>query len=168
MQPPAPGECGDPCAEPLLADLCACHERFEEALDALRGLAGHLQSQGPDAQACRVAGEVLGVFDGQAPAHRAAEERDVLPLLRGMGGAAGAALAARLEAEHGLLARAWDQCRPALAELAGAGRWSRQAAALEFERWRDFAALAGAHMMAENGAAFPAVLALMKGLPPPL
>lgn len=66
-------------------------------------------------------------------------------------------LAARLEAEHGLLARAWSQWRPALADLAATGRWSRESAAFEFERWRDFAALATAHLLAEHGAAFPAV-----------
>ena len=92
----------------------------------------------------------------------------MLPILRRLGGQAGATLAGRLEAEHGLLARAWGQCRPALADLATSGRWSRESAAFEYERWRDLSALATAHMLAEHGAAFPAVLALMKGLPPPL
>lgn len=180
MQPPPPsstnapipgeaprGDTGDPCALPALAALCACHERFDEVLDLLRDLAPHLQREGPDERARRAAAQVLAFLDAEAPAHRATEDREVLPLLRRIGGAAGAALAARLEAEHGLLARAWGQCRPALADLAATGRWSRESAAFEFERWRDFVALATAHMLAEHGAAFPAVAAHLRGSAPP-
>jgi iron-sulfur cluster repair protein YtfE (RIC family) len=152
--------------EPLLAQLSETHGRFEQRLEALQGLARHLRQHGPDERARSVAAEVLTFFDGHAPAHRADEERDVLPMLRRCGGAAGAALATRLEAEHGLLAHAWNACRPALAELGATGRWPEEAAALEFERWRDLASLAMAHMLAENGAAFPALRALMRGLPP--
>ncbi|MBL8345979.1 MAG: hemerythrin domain-containing protein [Rubrivivax sp.] len=157
----------DPCALPVLAEFCACHERFEHVLQVLRGLPRHLQRQGPDEQARTDAAGVLNCLDTEGPAHRALEEREVLPLLRHLGGPAGAVLAGRLEAEHGLLARAWSQCRPALAELAASGRWSAESAVFEYERWRDFVALATAHMLAEQGAAFPIVAAALKGMPPP-
>lgn len=155
----------DPGGVPVLAEYRACHERFEEVLDVLRDLQSHLQRQGPDERARAAAAQVLAFIDAEAPAHRASEERELLPVLRTLGGAAGAVLAGRLEAEHGLLARAWGQCRPALDELASRGRWSAESAAFEFERWRDFAALATSHMLAEHGAAFPAVAALMKARP---
>ncbi len=153
--------------ELLLSNLSDGHERCEEMLEALQGLASRLQELGPDERARSVATEVIDFFDTQAPHHRAEEERDVLPVLRRRGGAAGTALAARLESEHGLLAHAWNRCRPALAELGATGRWPKEAAALEFERWRDLATLATAHMLAENGAAFPSLRALMAEWPPP-
>ncbi len=156
----------DPCTLPALAEFCACHERFEHVLQVLRGLPRHLQRQGPDEQARTDAARVLNCLDAEGPAHRALEEREVLPILRRLGGPAGAVLAGRLEAEHGLLARAWSQCRPALADLAATGRWSAESAAFEFERWRDFVALATSHMLAEQGAAFPIVAAVLRGLPP--
>ncbi|MBI5718896.1 MAG: hemerythrin domain-containing protein [Burkholderiales bacterium] len=156
------GDVGDPCAVPALAALCACHERFDDVLDMLRDLAPHLKREGPDERARRAAARVLAFLDFEAPGHRAVVEREVLPVLRRVGGAAGVALAARLEAEQGLLARAWSQCRPALADLAETGRWSRESAAFEFDRWRDFSALAMAHLLAEHGAAFPAVAAHLK------
>jgi hypothetical protein len=157
----------DPCNLPALAEFCACHERFEQVLQVLRSLPRHLQRQGPDEQARTDAARVLNCLDTEGPAHRALEEREVLPILRRLGGAAGAVLAGRLEAEHGLLARAWSQCRPALADLAATGRWSAESAAFEFERWRDYVALATSHMLAEQGAAFPIVAAVLRGLPPP-
>lgn len=156
----------DPCTLAALSELCACHERFEEVLDVLRELQSHLPRQGPDAWARSAAARVLAFVDGEAPAHREKEERELLPLLRRLGGAGGVVLAGRLEAEHGLLARAWGQCHPALDDLASQGRWSSESAAFEFERWRDFAALATAHMLAENGAAYPAAAALMTEPPP--
>lgn len=156
----------DPCKVPALAECYACHERFEHVLQTLRGLARHLQRHGADGPARTDAARVLNCLDAEGPTHRALEEREVLPILRRLGGPAGAALAARLEAEHGLLARAWSQCRPALAELAASGHWSAESAAFEFERWRDFAALATSHMLAEQGAAFP-IVAAVSGAPPP-
>ena len=146
-----------------LAALDAQHARFDAVLEALVDLAPHLQGQGPDEGARATAARVLALFDDEAAAHREVEERLVLPLLRRQGGEAGVALATRLETEHDLIARAWSQCRPALADLATAGLWPAEAAAVEFERWRDFAALASAHMLAEQGAALPSVHALLKG-----
>ncbi len=157
---------GDPRTHPALAEFCSCHERFEEVLQVLQGLPRHLRRQGPDEQARWDAAQVLACLDAEGPPHRAREERDVLPLLRRLGGPAGAVLAGRLEAEHGLLARAWGQCRPSLADLAGSGHWSAESAAFEYERWRDFVALATAHMLAEQGAAFPVVAGLLRGRPP--
>jgi len=148
--------------EARLAALRASHQELEGMLEALHELARHLQAHGADAQARRDATALLDFFDERVPSHRAEEEREVFPLLRRQGGAAGRALAARLEAEHELLARAWAGCRPALAELARGGPWPPDAAALEFDRWRDFTSLATAHMLAEDGAAFPAAQGLMQ------
>lgn len=165
MQDPTDPEGCD--ASALATTLETQHRRFEEELDRLRHLVHHLQANGPDDRARIAAASVLAVFDAEAPAHRAAEEQRVLTVLRRAGGTAGAVLAAKLEAEHGLIERAWGQCRQALVELAGSGRWAAESAAFEYERWRDFAALATAHMLAEHGAAFPMVLALL-GDPGPL
>lgn len=146
-----------------LAVLDAEHTRFEEALETLRGLVTHLRSEGPGPRARAAAARVMAALDDDAPPHRAAEERLVLPVLRRSGGPAGQALAARLEAEHDRIARAWSQCRPAVADLATHGRWTAESAVFEFERWRDLADLAIAHMLAEQGAAFPIVQALLEG-----
>jgi iron-sulfur cluster repair protein YtfE (RIC family) len=163
----AGGAGGEPSGpELLLAELSEWHERFEQLLEALQGLARHLQQHGPDEHARSVAAEVLAFFDSKAPTHCADEERAVLPALRRCGGAGGAALAARLEAEHGMLAHAWSGCRPALVELGATGSWPKEEEAVEFGRWRDLASLAMAHMLAENGAAFPALRAMMQRSPP--
>jgi len=157
------------CEHPALATLCAHHERFDEVLELLRGLAVQLgaavpdASAPPDTQVRAAAARIVATMDDEAPAHRAAEERLVLPALREGGGAAGATLAARLEAEHERIARAWGLCRASLVELAAGGRWSAEAAVFEFERWRDLADLATSHMLAEHGAAFPIVQALLRG-----
>lgn len=157
----------DACDAAALAALDAEHARFEDALEALRELPPHLLAHGPDERARAVASRVVDAFGAEATTHRATEERLVLPVLRRLGGRAGTVLAARLEAEHDLIARAWSHCRPALEDLAAGRRWSVETAAFEFERWRDFAALATAHMLAEHGAAFPTVRALLQGAPPP-
>jgi len=168
MSPPSalPDDRGA-CDNPALAALCAHHERFEEVLELLRRLALHLRDGPPDEPARAAAARIVATVDDEAPAHRAAEERLVLPALREGGGPAGATLAARLEAEHERIARAWGLCRESLAELATSGRWPPEAAVFEVERWRDFADLATAHMLAEHGAAFPIVHALWRQGPPP-
>lgn len=155
-----------PCDAPTLDALNAQHERFEQALEALRGLMSRLRAGRPDESARAAAAMVVDALDGEAAGHRATEERLVLPLLRRAGGAGGATLAAKLEAEHDLITRAWSHCRPALVELATHGRWAAESADIEFERWRDLAALATAHLLAEQGAAFPAVRALIEGSTP--
>jgi len=156
----------DACDVATLDALGAQHERFEQVLESLHDLIDRLRTGRPDERARAAAAQVVATLDGEVPPHRAAEERLVLPALRRAGGEAGVALAARLEAEHDLIARAWSQCRPALAELAGSGHWAMESAAFEFERWRDLSALVTAHLLAEQGAAFPTVRAWVEGSTP--
>ncbi|MCC6246523.1 MAG: hemerythrin domain-containing protein [Rubrivivax sp.] len=153
--------------EPAIAALDGEHERIEQMLDVLRGLVPRLTvAQTPDARCRADAARIVELFDGDEPAHRAREERLLFPVLRRLGGRGGIALAARLEAEHDLIARGWSQSRPAMADLAAGGPWAAESAPLEFERWRDFVILVTTHMLAEHGAAFPTALALLRGAPP--
>jgi hemerythrin-like domain-containing protein len=104
----------------------------------------------------QAARDVLRYFDLAAPAHHEDEERHVLPLLRASGaGAANAALAERLHADHEAMAAAWAQARGGLATLAEGQPWTAENAERHFAHWRAFAALYDSHLEAEDRVAFP-------------
>lgn len=134
--------------------LAACHERVLRMLGLLARLADHLQVQGADAPARQAAADVMRYFDLAAPAHHEDEERHVFPRLR-EAGAALAALADDLHADHGRMAAAWAAVRADLLLVADGCRPGAGAGA----RWQAFDALYRAHLEREDRAAFPPVRA---------
>lgn len=138
--------------------LGACHDRVRRSLALLRRLADHLPRHGADEAARGAAADVLRYFDVAAPAHHEDEERHVLPVLRGSGDVALAALAERLHDDHGRMAAAWSAARAGLHVLAAGEPWPDEAQA-HFEAWRGFSALYDQHLEAEDRIAFPAAVA---------
>lgn len=134
--------------------LLACHQRVERMLGLLERLAAHVAAQGADGNARQAAQDVMRYFDIAGPAHHEDEERHLFPRLAAAGGAA-AALAARLHEEHLAMARQWARVRAALAGIA-AGE-----AGVDSSAWPAFAALYRAHIVAEEGQAYPAARALV-------
>jgi hemerythrin-like domain-containing protein len=132
--------------------LAACHERVERSLRLLERIAAHLPVHGADAQAQDAARDVLRYFDVAAPHHHEDEERHVLPALRATGHAA---VAARIVADHGLMAQAWAALRADLQAVCN-GDADAATSPAGVQRWRDFAALYRRHVELEDRAAFPA------------
>lgn len=137
--------------------LRACHERVRRSLGLLMRLHDHLRARGADEPARDAARDVLRYFDIAGPAHHEDEERHVLPRLRAAGGEA-AVLAERLHADHRRMADAWAEVRADLLAVAGgdAGA-SADAVAARGARWQAFAELYDAHIVAEDGTAYPLV-----------
>jgi hemerythrin-like domain-containing protein len=136
--------------------LHACHERVLRMLGLLSRLAEHLHAQGADGPARQAAGDVMRYFDLAAPAHHEDEERHVLPRLRAAG-AAQAALADELHAEHLQMTAAWQDLRGDLQRIADGALPDDSAA----QRWQAFARLYRGHVEREEGAAFAPVRALL-------
>lgn len=127
--------------------LAACHERVRRSLDLLLRLQAHVAAHGADAQAQDAARDVLRYFDLAGPKHHEDEERHVLPRLRAAGQGA---LAERLAADHAEMTRQWAALRPALSAIAQAAPGPLDSSACDA-----YAALYAAHMVAEEGEAFP-------------
>jgi len=152
---PTPGAGFD---EPF-ALLSACHDRVQRSLALLQRLQGHLATHGADAQAQDAARDVLRYFDIAAPLHHDDEERHIFPALLAADAARHGPLVARLQDDHRRMAAAWPAAREALAAVAE-GRWTPETAAAALPAWRDFSALYGPHIEAEEQLAYPAAQAL--------
>ncbi|MBK1613718.1 cation-binding protein [Rubrivivax gelatinosus] len=132
--------------------LEACHDRVERTLALLERLLVHLDRLGVvDEQARHAARDVMRYFDLAAPKHHEDEERHVFPALREQGQAA---LADRLQAEHGEMAAQWARLRPTLAAIVD-GAWDSAAAPL----WEAFVVSYRRHIVDEDEQACPAAAA---------
>ena len=135
------------------AMLHACHERIERTLGLLGRLVAHIATNGVDEQARQAALDVQRYFDVAAPQHHLDEERHVLPALLASGDPSLAALAHRLEADHRAMEAAWAVARGVLQQVAD-GALARLEPAQQ-EALHSFTQLYAAHLVAEEGTAFP-------------
>ena len=132
-----------------LAMLSACHGRIRRQLETLSRLERHLPEHGCDTDARVAARAILRYFDTAAPHHHEDEEVDVFPRVVARAPEC-AALVARLEAEHLVLAANWRHLRPLLAGIAAGQR-----AVLPPKLVRDATAAYDAHIEAEETELIP-------------
>lgn len=148
--------------------LGACHERVQRMLRLLARLTAHVASQGSDTAARQAARDVMRYFDQAAPLHHQDEELHVFPALRAQGDAALQALVERLQQEHRQMAQQWAQLRTGLQRLADQAdtqpadpAWRLPAPHLALQE--AFSQLYQAHLLAEDGQAYPAAQARLTG-----
>lgn len=100
--------------------LHACHGKITHQCATLRNLTAHLSVKGCDQQAQQAAQGILRYFDTAGQFHHQDEEEDLFPALRAVGAeqAQVEALLERLMSEHVVLAAAWNEVRPLLAQIA--------------------------------------------------
>lgn len=146
--------------EQPFAMLEACHERVQRTLALLDRLRTHVRQQGADDSARRAAKDVLRYFDIAAPLHHEDEELHVFPLLLSESAPEVRALVRRLQADHVAMAADWSAARGALQSLA-AGDLQDFSAADEILLDR-FAQRYAAHILEEEGQAYPAALSLLE------
>jgi hemerythrin-like domain-containing protein len=112
-----------PVAAPDFSDplglLRACHGRIAAHCDTLERLLPHLAAHGADAEAREAMARVYRYFSTAAAHHHEDEEQDLLPRLRGLAPDLDR-LMEELLAEHGQLARNWNELKPLLADPARA------------------------------------------------
>ncbi|WP_407655052.1 hemerythrin domain-containing protein [Acidovorax benzenivorans] len=145
--------------EQPFAMLEACHERVQRTLGLLGRLRAHVQAHGADNDARQAARDVLRYFDVAAPLHHQDEELHVFPLLLAEATPEVRALVLRLQQDHVAMTADWAAARVGLQALVdgGATGFTPQDEAA-FDR---FAGRYGAHIAAEEGAAYPAAAALL-------
>lgn len=145
--------------EQPFAMLEACHERVLRTLALLDRLRAHVRAQGVDDDARQAARDVLRYFDMAAPLHHEDEELHVFPLLLAQATPALKALVLRLQQDHVAMTADWAAARVgllALVEGGAPGFTPQDEAALD-----RFSGRYGAHIEAEEGAAYPAAAALL-------
>ena len=153
--------------------LLACHERVLRMLQLLQRLGGHLADRGNDSDARQAARDVMRYFDIAGPAHHQDEERHLFPALLAAAGPHQAVpeqsvqlvqLVQRLHQDHSAMEQGWRQVRAdlqAVCEGAPVDGGLLEALAAARARWQQFAELYAAHIVAEEGEAYPAARALL-------
>lgn len=137
----------------------ACHQRLDRTLDLLAKLRAHLPGHGADEQARQAARDVMRYFDQAAPNHHTDEEAHVFPVLLAQGDPAVSAAVLRLQEEHEMMARGWDEVRGVLTRIAE-GRTDRLSAGEEAVI-EGFSQLYATHIRLEETLAYPAALKLL-------
>jgi len=97
-------------------EIQAVLKRFSELLD-------HVDDNGPDEAARRVAGEIRTFFDDHARQHHADEERQVFPQLLSSGDAELVHHVRRLQQDHGWLEEDWLELAPQIEAIEHGYNW---------------------------------------------
>ena len=101
-----------------LAALKTCHVRMREQCDGLRALVDRIKVHGSDADAQRMAAEIVRYFDTAARFHHEDEEDDLLPRMMVCAtmsrGSSLTRLVASIATEHREMDRAWTHLRALL------------------------------------------------------
>jgi hemerythrin-like domain-containing protein len=108
---------------PPFEELDRTHHRVLELLDQFDRLLDHVDANGPDDEARRIAGEIHAFFTGHARDHHAAEERHVFPALLGGGDAELVQHVLRLQQDHGWLEEDWLELAPQLEAIGSGYNW---------------------------------------------
>lgn len=103
--------------------LDACHRDVVQHLQVLDRLVNHLDRQGVDAEARRLATSVLHFFTETAREHHADEERSVFPQLLAGSDAELIAHVQRLQQDHGWLEEDWNELALQLSAVADGYSW---------------------------------------------
>lgn len=143
--------------------LDACHERVERILRLLGKLREHVKTHGVDQQARDAARDVMRYFDQAGPHHHEDEERHVFPPLLAQRDPAVLAVVIRLKQDHREMAVMWAQVRAALSGLVDAGEGWAGFSAEDQQRFDAYDALYRRHLLDENGVAYPAARAVIRG-----
>jgi hemerythrin-like domain-containing protein len=114
-----------PAAPPLPAfdALDATHRRVLELLDQFDRLLGHVDANGPDDEARKIAREIHDFFTGHAREHHAAEEKHVFPPLLSGGRPEIVQHVLRLQQDHGWLEEDWLELAPQIEAIGSGYNW---------------------------------------------
>ncbi len=139
------------------AGFCALdrtHREVQATLLRFGELLDHVDDNGPDAQARRLAGEIRAFIDGHARQHHADEERLVFPALLASGDAELVHHVRRLQQDHGWLEEDWRQLAPQLEAIEQGYNWYDLS--LLRHALPVFAALYDEHIALEETVVYPA------------
>ena len=115
-RPPAP-------PLPAFETLDQTHREMLSKLGEFERLLDHVDERGPDAEARRIAANLLAFFADHAREHHAQEERLVFPPLLAGADDALAAQVRRLQQDHGWLEEDWLLLAPQLEGIARGYNW---------------------------------------------
>lgn len=110
-------------AAPVFEELDACHRQIHVQLLQLGELARHVQAQGVDETARRLAGPIEAFFSGTSRQHHIEEETRVFPQLLAGGSAEVQALVRTLQQDHGWIEENWIALAPQLRAIATGSHW---------------------------------------------
>jgi len=99
------------------------HRQVLATLNTLASLLNHVDDNGPDETARRMAGEVRAFFEGNARQHHAEEETRVFPLLLASGEPDLVHDVKRLQQDHGWLEEDWRMLAPQLEAIEQGYNW---------------------------------------------
>ncbi len=108
---------------PAFEALDRTHAEVLEQLRRLETLLVHLEANGMDADAQRLAREISGFFNTHARQHHADEERVVFPGLLASGDAELVQHVRRLQQDHGWLEEDWLELAPQLEAIGQGYNW---------------------------------------------
>ena len=108
---------------PSFESLDLTHRQVMQALAKLSTLKAHLEANGVDDTARRMAGEICRFFDGTAQAHHLAEESFVFPRLLNGSDALLIHHVHRLQQDHGWLEEDWLELSPQLKAISEGYSW---------------------------------------------
>ena len=108
---------------PSFESLDLTHRHVMQALAKLSTLEAHLEANGVDDTARRMAGEICRFFDGTAQAHHLAEESFVFPRLLNGSDALLIHHVHRLQQDHGWIEQNWLELAPMLRAIAEGEDW---------------------------------------------
>ena len=130
------------------------HREVQAMLGRFSALLDHVDDNGPDEDARRMAAEIRAFFDGHARQHHADEERLVFPSLLNSGNAELVHHVKRLQQDHGWLEEDWLELAPQIEAIERGYNWYdlpmlRHALPV-------FAALYDEHIVLEETVVYPA------------
>lgn len=99
------------------------HRQVMQLLEAMAKLLDHVDDNGPDDEARRMAGEIRSFFEGEVRQHHAEEEARVFPDLLASGDAELAHHVKRLQQDHGWLEEDWTLLGPQLEAIERGYNW---------------------------------------------
>lgn len=108
---------------PSFDALDATHRQVLELLDQFDRLLDHVDANGPDEEARRIARDIHAFFAGHAREHHAAEERQVFPPLLSGGNPEIVQHVLRLQQDHGWLEEDWLELAPQIEAIGSGYNW---------------------------------------------